>query len=197
MEKIEKVEKIIKCNKKINVFSKIKEFKKYISQDVFKKVMKYFNKKLVDNFRMNFPQKSRYITYCAGTCIHSDGFIHNGIPNGKQKCYDCNITFCRECNKSPYHNNELCNFTDEIIFDKPLKLVESTCSCCSETKLGIIPNCEHFICVECFKNQYTDVKMPIYDLTNKDAYFEELNKWDEAREMKRLNKFLCLFCLNE
>ena len=93
-------------------------------------------------------------------------------------------------------NNDLCSDC-EIIFDKPLKLVESTCSCCSETKLGIIPNCEHFICVECFKNQYTDVKMPIYDLTNKDAYFEELNKWDEAREMKRLNKFLCLFCLNE
>jgi hypothetical protein len=118
-KQVEKVEKIIKCNKKINVFSKIKEFKKYISLDVFSKVIKYFNKKLVDNFRINFPQKSRYITYCAGSCIHSEGFIHNGIPSGKQKCYDCNITFCRECNKSPYHDNELCNFTDEIIFDKP------------------------------------------------------------------------------
>lgn len=73
----------------------------------------------MDNFRINFPKKSRYITYCVGSCVHSDGYIHNGIPNGKQICHDCNITYCRECNKSPYHDNELCKFVDEIIFENP------------------------------------------------------------------------------
>jgi len=118
-KEIEKVEKLIKCNAKISVFKKIKEFEKYLTKDVYNKIKKYFNKKMVDNFRLNFPQKSRYITYCTGSCINSDGFIHNGIPNGNQYCSECNITFCRECNKSPYHNNELCTFTEEIHFENP------------------------------------------------------------------------------
>lgn len=113
------IEKLINCDVKLNVFSKIKHFQIYLTEKISNKLIKYFNKKLVDNFRINFPKKSRYITYCAGPCIHSDGFIHNGIPNGKQHCYDCNITFCRECNKSPYHDNELCDFSDEIEFENP------------------------------------------------------------------------------
>lgn len=93
-------------------------------------------------------------------------------------------------------NNDLCSDCD-IIFEKELELMEATCLSCYETKLGINPMCDHFVCIECFKSRYSepDVKMPILnDFTNKDVYFEELNKWDEARELKRLNKFLCLFC---
>ena len=112
-----KTEKLIKCTKKINVFSKIIELKKFVTEEIFKKTIKYFYKKLVDNFRINFPHKNKYVTYCAGNCIYSDGFIHNGIPNGKQKCYICKVIFCRECHKSPYHDGELCNFTEEIKFD--------------------------------------------------------------------------------
>ena len=90
-------------------------------------------------------------------------------------------------------NNDLCVDCD-IIFEKEPDLVESTCLCCYETNLGITPTCEHFVCIECFKNRFNNVKMPILINGELDKYFEELNKWDEARELKRLNKFLCMFC---
>ena len=111
--------KIIKCNKKIKVLNKIKELVSFFSKKTHFKIFKYFNKKLVDNFRINFPDKSKYITYCIGNCIYSDGFIHNGIPNGKQICSECKIIYCRECLKNPYHEGELCKFTDEITFENP------------------------------------------------------------------------------
>jgi hypothetical protein len=142
-KKVETTEKQIKCKVKINVFSKIKEIKKYINVNVFNKFIKYFNKKLVDNFRINFPKKSRYITYCAGSCIHSDGYIHNGIPNGKQICYECNITYCRECNKSPYHYNQLCSFSNEIMFDNPDDYRK--CPGCG-IWIEKIDGCSHMIC---------------------------------------------------
>lgn len=113
------IEKLIKCNKKIQLYAKIIELKKYLPIEDYNKIIKYYNKKLVDNFRINFPKKIKYVTYCIGNCIHSNGYIHNGIPSGIQKCHECDITYCRECNKSPYHHNELCDFTDEITFEDP------------------------------------------------------------------------------
>ena len=112
-----KEEKLIKCKQKINVFSKIIELKKYVSEETYKKIKKYYHKKLVDNFRINFPRKIKNITYCIGNCFYSNGYIHNGLPSGEQSCNLCKITFCRECNKSPFHFGELCNFSDEITFE--------------------------------------------------------------------------------
>ena len=111
--------KQILCTEKINVFSKLKELDVYLSIEQNKKIIKYFYKKLVDNFRINFPKKSRYITYCVGNCMNTVGKIHDGIPNGRQKCHECKITYCRECNKSPYHVGKLCDFIDEISFEDP------------------------------------------------------------------------------
>jgi len=105
------------CDSKINVFLKLIELQKYFN--INEKIRRFFIKKITDNFRTNFPKKSRYITYCVGSCIHTNGYIHNGIPNGKQKCYDCKITYCRECGKSPYHRGELCKYTEEIPFENP------------------------------------------------------------------------------
>jgi hypothetical protein len=144
LEKNKNIKEIdVKCKVKINVFSKINELKNYLNDSQFKKLIKYFNKKLVDNFRINFPKKSKHITWCTGSCIYSDGLIHQGIPNGKQNCYDCNITFCRECNKSPYHDNELCNFSDEIIFENPQDYRKCPgCGIWIEKSEG----CSHMIC---------------------------------------------------
>lgn len=134
----------IKCNVKINVFQKIKELKKFFNTDVYEKIYKFFIKKLSDNFRINFPNKSRYITYCAGTCIHTNGIIHNGIPRGEQKCYICNITYCRECGKMPYHTGSLCKFTSEISFENPENYRKCPgCSIWIEKEEG----CDHMKCL--------------------------------------------------
>lgn len=133
----------IKCNVKINVFEKINELKKFFNTDVYEKIYKFFIKKLSDNFRINFPNKSRYITYCAGSCIHTDGLIHNGIPSGEQKCYICNITYCRECGKKPYHTGSLCKFTCEISFENPENYRKCPgCSIWIEKEEG----CDHMRC---------------------------------------------------
>jgi hypothetical protein len=109
------------CNATISLLPKILELEKFLNVDERSKINKFFIKKMTDNFRTNFPKKSRYITYCMGSCVHTNGFIHNGIPKGKQRCHDCRITFCRECNKTPYHFGELCKFENEnvIPFDNP------------------------------------------------------------------------------
>jgi hypothetical protein len=135
-KKKEKINKPIKCNKEISVYIKIKELQKYFTNSQFDNILKIFHKKRIDSFRMNFPSKIRYITYCTNDCINSIGYIHDGIPNGKQKCiikYEsgkylsnqsifkqtCNITYCRECGKTPYHDNELCKFTSDIELENP------------------------------------------------------------------------------
>ena len=118
-ENIQNIKKEISCTAMINIYSKINELSIYFTDDQNKKIKNYFFKKLADNFRKNFPKKSRQITYCVGECLHTSGKIHNGIPNGKQKCYECKITYCRECGKTPYHIGELCNFSNEITFENP------------------------------------------------------------------------------
>jgi hypothetical protein len=155
------VEKKTKCKKEISVYIKIKEFQKYFTDSQFDNILKIFHKKRIDNFRKNFPSKIRYITYCTNNCINSIGFIHNGIPNGKQKCiikYEsgknlsnssifkqtCNITYCRECGKSPYHDNELCKFVDDIQFENPeLYRKCPGCEIWVEKKEG----CDHMQCL--------------------------------------------------
>jgi hypothetical protein len=143
IEKNKIKEKLIDCKKKINVFQKIIELKKFFNSDVYEKIYKFFYKKLTDNFRINFPKKIRYITYCVGSCIHTDGYIHNGIPNGKQKCYSCKITYCRECGKTPFHTGELCKFVDEISFENPENYRKCPgCSIWIEKEEG----CDHMKC---------------------------------------------------
>jgi hypothetical protein len=116
--------KEITCDVQICVLTKIIELEKYLSNDEVEKVKNYFHKKIVDNFRKNFPNKSRYITYCPGSCYDSNGLIHIGIPSVKQSCNDCAITYCRECRKIPFHFNQLCDPIDlqtitNIVFENP------------------------------------------------------------------------------
>jgi len=151
----------ISCKKTISVFFKIQELEKYLNSDQIQKIYKIFHKKRIDSFRTNFPSKSRYITYCVGNCNNSLGFIHNGIPNGKQKCVikfednniylqknlvqeKCNITFCRECGMSPFHENELCKFVNEIEFENPEKYRKCPgCGIWVEKEVG----CDHMQCL--------------------------------------------------
>jgi hypothetical protein len=137
-------EKKIVCGVKINVLEKIINLKKFFNSDVYEKIYKFFIKKLSDNFRTNFPSKKRYITYCVGSCVHSSGLIHNGIPNGEQKCNKCKITYCRECGKSPFHTGKLCNFTCEISFENPENYRKCPgCSIWIEKAVG----CDHMECL--------------------------------------------------
>ena len=151
-ENIKKVE--INCNHKISVYAKIKELSKYLSFTQIDRIKKIFHKKRIDNFRTNFPSKNRYITYCVGNCCNSAGFIHNGIPNGKQKCIlklenviqlsNCNITYCRECGITPYHDNELCKFVNDIEFEDPEKYRKCPgCLIWVEKEVG----CDHMQCL--------------------------------------------------
>jgi len=151
----------INCKQKISVYLKIRELRKYLNGEQIDKITKFFHKKRIDNFRTNFPSKSRYITYCTGNCCNSIGYIHNGIPNGKQKCIlkfedymflninsvplsNCNITYCRECGVSPFHENEMCKFVDEIAFENPEKYRKCP-GCCIwvEKEIG----CDHMQCL--------------------------------------------------
>ncbi len=112
----------VNCNKALSPYKVIYNCSKYLSNDDFEKIKKHFHKKRVHNFVYNFPNKSRFVTYCVGNCINSVGYIHNGIPSGKQRCNTCSITYCRECGALPYHDKELCkvNFEElEIKFDNP------------------------------------------------------------------------------
>lgn len=52
-----KIQKYIKCGKKIQLYTKIVELQKYTSVKMYDKILKYYNKKLIDNFRLNFPKK--------------------------------------------------------------------------------------------------------------------------------------------
>ena len=111
---------------------------------MYEKIYKFFIKKLSDNFRLNFPNKKRYITYCVGSCVHTDGYIHNGIPNGEQKCFTCKITYCRECGCTPYHTGSLCKFTSEISFENPENYRKCPgCSIWIEKEEG----CDHMRCL--------------------------------------------------
>jgi hypothetical protein len=143
IEKNKIKEKLIDCKIKINVFQKILDLKKFFNSKVYEKIYKFYIKKLTDNFRINFPKKIRYITYCVGSCVHTDGYIHNGIPNGKQNCNICKITYCRECGKYPFHTGELCKFTDEISFENPENYRKCPgCSIWIEKEEG----CDHMKC---------------------------------------------------
>jgi len=155
------INKQVKCKKELSVYFKIKELQKYFTISQFDNILKAFHKKRIDQFRTNFPTKIRYITYCTNDCVNSIGFIHDGIPSGKQKCilkcenYKnlgnssqfrqlCNITFCRECGKSPYHDNELCTFVNEIEFENPdLYRKCPGCKIWVEKKEG----CDHMQCL--------------------------------------------------
>jgi len=120
--------KEITCPIKVCVLTKLIELEKYLDIDEIKKIKNFFHKKRIDNFRLNFPNKSRYITYCPGinsiSCSNSNGKIHFGIPSVKQLCDECNITYCRECGVKPYHHNQLCNPKDlqnatNIVLENP------------------------------------------------------------------------------
>jgi hypothetical protein len=142
-KKNKKIEKEIACNHEINVFQKIKELYKYLTSLEFDKIKKFLHKKRIDNYRNNFPSKSRFITYCAGDCINSFGIIHKGIPSGKQKCLKCKITYCRECGKKPYHENQLCKFENEIQFENPESYRKCPgCTIWVEKEAG----CDHMQC---------------------------------------------------
>jgi hypothetical protein len=118
------VERSMNCLGKICVFTKLIELEKYLKNDDIKKIKIFFHKKRIDNFRLNFPKKSRYITFCPGSCKNSNGLIHTGIPSVEQSCIECSLSYCRECGKIPYHKNELCNIKDlqntsDIVFENP------------------------------------------------------------------------------
>ena len=124
----QKKEKEITCEVKICVLTKIIELEKFLNKTENEKIKLFFHKKRIDNFRLNFPYKSRYITYCPGSdnisCNNSQGLIHAGIPSVKQTCYECNITYCRECGLKPYHHNKICDPKDlqiatNIVFENP------------------------------------------------------------------------------
>ena len=139
-----KIEKEVACNHDINVLLKINELKKYLNNVEFDKIKNFFHKKRIDNYRNNFPSKSRFITYCAGNCIDSFGIIHKGMPSGKQKCKTCNITYCRECGKKPFHDNQLCIFVDDIQFENPESYRKCPgCSIWVEKEIG----CDHMQCM--------------------------------------------------
>jgi hypothetical protein len=132
-----------KCCAKINVFEKILELEKFFNSVAYQKIYKFFIKKLIDNFRINFPKKSKYITYCVGECIHTVGYIHNGIPNGKQNCYSCKINYCRECGTIPFHTGRLCKFEDDVSFENPENYRKCpSCSIWIEKEEG----CDHIKC---------------------------------------------------
>lgn len=116
--------KEITCDVQICVLTKIIDLETYLNTTEIKKIKKYFQKKLIDNYRKNFPNKSRYLTYCPGSCYDSNGLIHNGIPSIKQSCSECSLTYCRECGKNPYHHNKLCDTNDlqnitNTVFENP------------------------------------------------------------------------------
>jgi hypothetical protein len=120
------IKKEIKCLTKISVISKLQELEIYLTKNEIEKIKIFFQKKKIINFRLNFPSKIRYITYCIGSrnCKHSNGLIHFGIPSVKQYCDECKITYCRECGKIPFHTNQICNIEDlkrnsNIDFENP------------------------------------------------------------------------------
>jgi hypothetical protein len=150
----QKIKKEINCTIELSVYAKIKELEKYLNSSQIEKIKKVFYKKKIDNFRANFPAKSRYITYCLGNCINSIGFIHNGIPNGKQKCMfnhqsiqdlePCKMSYCRECGVTPFHENELCKFINDIEFEHPeLYRKCPGCGIWVEKEVG----CDHMQCL--------------------------------------------------
>lgn len=138
-----KIKKECVCRYKINVFNVMKTVFVYLNPVEIKKLKNYFHKKKIDNYRNNFPSKSKYISYCIGNCIGSFGIIHKGIPSGKQKCTECNIIYCRECGKKPYHYSSLCKFTD-IEFENPEMYRKCPgCKIWVEKEVG----CDHIICL--------------------------------------------------
>ena len=148
-KKIEKTEKIITCLGKLSVFTKIKELEKFLDIEEIKKIKTFFHKKKIDNYRLNFLKKSRYITYCPGSCKNTNGLIHQGIPSVHQTCTDCNISYCRECGKNPFHHNKLCDITDlqnesNIVFENPD--MYRTCPGCT-TWIEKEEGCDHMKCL--------------------------------------------------
>ena len=146
-------EKEINCTVKICVYTKLEELNKYLKNDEKIKIKMFFYKKLIDNFRLNFSNKARYITYCPSTsttlCKNSQGYIHMGIPNGHQQCNECMISYCRECGKIPFHDNKLCDITDlqnssNIMFENPdLYRKCPGCTTWIEKEIG----CDHMKCL--------------------------------------------------
>ena len=144
--------KEITCTKKVCVLTKLIDLEKFLNKNEIKKIQTFFYKKRIDNFRLNFPNKSRWITYCPGngtiSCCKSNGFIHNGIPSVKQSCNDCEITYCRECGVKPYHTNKLCDPKDlqqeYILLDNPDNYRK-----CPGCNIWIEKNdgCDHMICI--------------------------------------------------
>jgi hypothetical protein len=145
--------KEIACTKKVSVLTKITELKKYLKKNEFNKIRIFFEKKRIDNFRLNFPNKSRWITYCPGnginSCYNYNGLIHYGIPSVKQSCYWCEITYCRECGVKPYHENKLCNPIDlqnvtDIMLENPDNYRKCPgCNIWIEKENG----CDHMKCI--------------------------------------------------
>jgi len=123
---LENVKKEIKCPVKISVSSKLQELEMHLTKNEIINIKLFFHKHKIINFRLNFPYKKRYITNCISPkcCKNSLGIIHHGIPSVKQTCDLCNITYCRECGKIPFHTNAICNLEDlkqnsDIKFENP------------------------------------------------------------------------------
>ena len=115
--------------------------------------------------------------------------------------------------------NYLCTNCD-VLFGKILEITDNIeCVICLENKLGLTYlNCEHTLCIECFKrcyygdesregepvfpypeieNEYFDDDMnPKWNIEYPliKQYNDEWNAWDDERDQKRLNEQYLLKC---
>jgi hypothetical protein len=133
-------------------------------------------------------------TVCRNTTLFKDDF-----------CIDCDCLF------GSWRNRKQTLIIDEI---------EKTCPLCLiKNKIVYRPDCEHYLCVNCFRKVYLGIELlkPVFPFPDREIeyyvkleagiddefvndgsiikYFKDLQYWNTFRDIHSINKISCEECI--